>query len=64
MWMGVPDLQFSRVQNEAFVNAVDPVPEASGLSYPELVERLLDLAVERHAGESTKSTGVRELGGT
>ncbi len=36
--------------------------EASGLPYGELVERLLDLATERHEAES-KSTGVRELGG-
>ena len=35
--------------------------EASGLSYPELVDRLLDLAVERHEAER-KSTGVPELG--
>ncbi|MGH2680036.1 MAG: D-alanine--D-alanine ligase family protein [Actinomycetota bacterium] len=36
--------------------------EASGLPYGELVERLLDLAVERHRS-ARKSTGVRELGG-
>ena len=36
--------------------------EASGLSYADLVERLLELAVERHEAER-KSTGVRELGG-
>ena len=36
--------------------------EASGLSYGEPVERLLDLAVERHEAER-KSTGVRALGG-
>jgi D-alanine-D-alanine ligase len=36
--------------------------EASGLPYAELVERLLDLAVERHEAER-KSTGVRALGG-
>jgi D-alanine-D-alanine ligase len=36
--------------------------EASGLPYAELVERLLDLAVERHEADR-KSTGVRELGG-
>jgi D-alanine-D-alanine ligase len=36
--------------------------EASGLPYAELVERLLDLAIERHEAER-KSTGVRELGG-
>ena len=36
--------------------------EASGLPYGELVERLLDLAVERHEAER-KSAGVRALGG-
>ncbi len=35
--------------------------EASGLAYPELIERLLDLAVERHEAHRSKSTGVREL---
>jgi D-alanine-D-alanine ligase len=35
--------------------------EASGLAYPELIERLLDLAVERHEAERSKSTGAREL---
>ena len=35
---------------------------ASGLPYDDLVERLLELAVERHEAER-KSTGVRELGG-
>jgi D-alanine-D-alanine ligase len=67
---------FLRGDEELWVNEINTIPgfthismypklwEASGLSYPELVERLMDLAVERHAGESTKSTGVRELGGT
>jgi D-alanine-D-alanine ligase len=35
--------------------------EASGLAYPELIERLLDLAVERYEGERSRSTAVREL---
>ena len=37
--------------------------EASGLAYRDLVARLLELAVERHAAEA-RSTGVPELGGT
>jgi D-alanine-D-alanine ligase len=37
--------------------------EASGLSYPELIERLIDLAIERHEAERGKSTTVRELEG-
>jgi D-alanine-D-alanine ligase len=35
--------------------------EASGLAYGDLVQRLLDLAIERHEAER-KSTEVRELG--
>jgi D-alanine-D-alanine ligase len=35
--------------------------EASGLPYPELIERLLDLAVERHEAERSRSTAAREL---
>jgi D-alanine-D-alanine ligase len=35
--------------------------EASGLPYPELIERLLDLAVERHEAERSRSTSAREL---
>ncbi|MGZ5212178.1 MAG: D-alanine--D-alanine ligase family protein [Actinomycetota bacterium] len=66
---------FLRGDDEVWVNEINTIPgfthismypklwEASGLSYPRLVERLLDLAVERHGAESTKSTGVRELGG-
>jgi D-alanine-D-alanine ligase len=61
-------------ENELWVNELNTIPgftsismypklwEASGLSYGELVERLLDLAVERHEAER-KSTGVRALGG-
>jgi D-alanine-D-alanine ligase len=36
--------------------------EASGLAYGDLVARLLELAVERHAAEAA-STEVPELGG-
>jgi D-alanine-D-alanine ligase len=35
--------------------------EASGLAYPELIERLLDLAVERYEAERSRSTAAREL---
>jgi D-alanine-D-alanine ligase len=67
---------FLRGDDEVWVNEINTIPgftpismypklwEASGLSYPELIERLLDLAVERYDAESTKSTGVRELGGS
>ena len=61
-------------EDRLWVNEVNTIPgftsismypklwEASGLPYPDLVRRLLDLATERHEAER-KSTGVRELGG-
>ena len=61
-------------RDELWVNEVNTIPgftsismypklwEASGLPYAQLVERLLDLAVERHEAER-KSTGVRALSG-
>jgi D-alanine-D-alanine ligase len=60
-------------EDELWVNEINTIPgftsismypklwEASGLSYGALVERLLDLAIERHDVER-KSTAVRELG--
>ena len=35
--------------------------EASGLSYPSLIERLIDLAIERHAREEKRGTAAREV---
>jgi D-alanine-D-alanine ligase len=32
--------------------------EASGVSYPELIDRLIELALERHAAERKKGTGI------
>ena len=32
--------------------------EASGVSYPELVDRLIELAIERHESERKKGTGA------
>jgi D-alanine-D-alanine ligase len=61
-------------EDELWLNEINTVPgftsismypklwEASGLPYDELIDRLLDLAIERHEAER-KSTGVRELGG-
>jgi D-alanine-D-alanine ligase len=61
-------------EDELWLNELNTVPgftsismypklwEASGLPFGDLVERLLDLALERHEAER-KSTGVRELGG-
>ena len=37
--------------------------EASGLTYAELIERLLDLALERHGAERAKTSRARELEG-
>jgi D-alanine-D-alanine ligase len=54
--------------DELWLNEINTIPgftsismypklwEASGLPYPELVERLLDLAVERHEAERAKAT--------
>jgi D-alanine-D-alanine ligase len=61
-------------EDELWVNELNTIPgftsismypklwEASGLAYGDLVQRLLDLAIERHDAER-KSTGVRDLGG-
>jgi D-alanine-D-alanine ligase len=58
---------------ELFVNEINTIPgftqismypklwAASGLSYPELIDRLIDLAVERHERERKKGTGASEL---
>jgi D-alanine-D-alanine ligase len=59
--------------DELFLNEINTIPgftqismypklwEASGLSYPELIDRLVDLAVERHARERKRGTGAAEL---
>jgi D-alanine-D-alanine ligase len=61
-------------EDELWLNELNTVPgftsismypklwEASGLAYGDLVQRLLDLAIDRHEAEQ-KSTGVPELGG-
>ncbi len=66
---------FLKGDDELCVNEINTIPgftqismypklwEASGLPYRDLVERLLDLAVERHDAEQVKGLGVRELGG-
>jgi D-alanine-D-alanine ligase len=65
---------FLRGEQDLWLNELNTVPgftsismyprlwEASGLAYGDLVQRLLDLAIERHEAER-KSTGVPELGG-
>jgi len=66
---------FLRGDDELWLNELNTIPgftsismypklwEASGLSYPELVERLVDLAIERHRDERAKDVRVRELQG-
>jgi D-alanine-D-alanine ligase len=58
---------------ELFVNEINTIPgftqismypklwAASGLSYAELIDRLIDLAIERHERERKKGTGASEL---
>jgi D-alanine-D-alanine ligase len=64
---------FVRPDGEVVVNEINTIPgftsismypklwEASGLAYDDLVERLIDLAIERHAVERAKGTIAREL---
>ncbi len=66
---------FLRGEDELYLNEINTIPgftsismypklwEASGLTYSDLVERLLELAVERHATEAGRSTRARELEG-
>jgi D-alanine-D-alanine ligase len=66
---------FLRGDDELWLNEINTIPgftsismypklwEASGLAYPDLVDRLLDLAVERASAEHAKGTHVRELHG-
>ena len=61
--------------DDVWINEINTIPgftsismypklwAASGLPYGSLVERLLDLAVERHVAESAKRIDVRELHG-
>jgi D-alanine-D-alanine ligase len=64
---------FLRGDEELWLNEINTIPgftsismypklwEASGLSYPELVGRLIDLAIERSEAERGKDSSVREL---
>jgi D-alanine-D-alanine ligase len=61
---------FVRPTGDILLNEINTIPgftqismypklwEASGLSYPELIDRLVDLAIERHERERKKGTGV------
>jgi len=64
---------FLNAEGEVWINEINTIPgftsismypklwAASGLDYPGLIERLLDLAVERHDAERDKATRAREL---
>jgi D-alanine-D-alanine ligase len=61
---------FVRPTGEVLLNEINTIPgftqismypklwEASGLAYAELIDRLVELAIERHERERKKSTGV------
>jgi D-alanine-D-alanine ligase len=63
---------FLRGDEELWLNEINTIPgftsismypklwEASGVPYPELVERLLELAIERNEAERSKVSSVRE----
>lgn len=66
---GLGRMDFFVTENEdIFINEINTLPgftsismypklwEASGLSYPKLIERLIELALERHANESRSKT--------
>lgn len=62
------DLLLSRETGRLYVNEINTIPgfttismfpklwEASGLSFPALLDRLVDLALERHAGKQSLRT--------
>jgi D-alanine-D-alanine ligase len=66
------DFLLSRDTGELFVNEVNTIPgfttismypkmwEATGLSYPKLLERLIQLAIERHGEKQRLRTSVTE----
>jgi D-alanine-D-alanine ligase len=70
---GMARVDFFLRGEELFVNEINTIPgfteismypklwEASGLGYGELIERLIDLAIERHEAERVKRTTAPEL---
>lgn len=71
---GMARVDFFLRGDELWINEINTIPgftsismypklwDASGLPYAELVDRLIELAIERHGAERGKSTAVRELG--
>jgi D-alanine-D-alanine ligase len=70
---GMARVDFFLHGEDLFINEINTIPgfteismypklwEASGLAYGELIERLIDLAVERHEAERSKRTTAPEL---
>ena len=70
---GMARVDFFLQGDELFVNEINTIPgftsismypklwEASGLAYGDLIERLIDLAVERHGAERAKRTTAPAL---
>ena len=70
---GMARVDFFVRDDAIWVNEINTIPgftsismypklwEASGLPYPDLIERLLDLAVERHAAEREKATAMSDV---
>ncbi len=66
---------FLRPDGEALVNEINTIPgftsismypklwEASGMPYGKLVERLIELALERHEREKGLQTSITKTGG-
>jgi D-alanine-D-alanine ligase len=71
---GMARVDFFLSGEELWLNEINTIPgftsismypklwEASGIGYGELIERLLDLAVERHESRGSKAASPRELG--
>jgi D-alanine-D-alanine ligase len=69
--MARADLLLDRQTNALYVNEVNTIPgftpisaypkmwEASGISYTELIDRLIQLAIERHADKSRSATSYQ-----
>jgi D-alanine-D-alanine ligase len=70
---GMARVDFFVRGQEVFINEINTIPgftsismypklwQASGVAYPDLVERLIELAIERHDAERAKGTIAREL---
>jgi D-alanine-D-alanine ligase len=66
--LGRVDLLMDKATGDVYVNEINTIPgftrismypklwEASGVSYPELLDRLIELALERHATQTTLQT--------